>query len=194
MYKHCNTEEGARRQRQIENCLMELMQTVPYIKITVGDICEKAGLSRKSFYRYFGSRDDCLHGLIDHCILDAHRAYPEDPATEDDQAKVLECYFTYWKQMHPLLEALCRNQMADRLLERSMLCVTQEELEFRNFLNADNQDDAFEQALFIVSGITGLIIHWHMSGYRRTAAQMAAVTDQLLAKKLMTYPASPEKS
>lgn len=192
MYKHCNTEEGALRQRQIENCLMDLMLTVPYSQITVGDICEKAGLSRKSFYRYFGSKEGCLHGLIDHCILDSHRAYHADPISADDQAKVLECYFIYWQQNNPLLEALCRNEMANRLLERSMLCVTQEELEFRNFLNADNQDDAFEQALFIVSGITGLIIHWHMSGYQKSAAQMASVTGRLLAKKLM--PLSAEKS
>lgn len=180
MYRSCNTEEGALRQRQIENCLLELMLTVPYSQITVGDICEKAGLSRKSFYRYFSSREGCLHGLIDHSILDSHQAYHNEPVTEDDQLKILECYFSFWKQNDSLLVALCRNQLSNQLLERSMLRVTQEELEFRHFLNAETQDDAFEQALFIISGITGLIIHWHLSGYRKSAAQMAAVTNRLL--------------
>lgn len=182
MYRSCNTEESVRRQRQIENCLLELMLAVPYHQITVGDICEKAGLSRKSFYRYFSSREGCLHGLIDHCILDSHQAYHDKPFAEDDQVKVLECYFSFWKENNALLEALCRNQLTNQLLERSMVRVTQEELEFRNFLNADTQDDAFEQALFIISGTTGLIIHWHMTGYRKTPAQMAMVTSRLLTK------------
>jgi len=182
MYRSCNTEESVRRQRQIENCLLELMLTVPYHQITVGDICEKAELSRKSFYRYFSSREGCLHGLIDHCLLESHQAYHSEPVTAEDQVTVLECIFSYWKRNHSFLEALCRNQLTNQLLERSMLRVTQENLEFRNFLNADNQDDAYEQALFIISGITGLIIHWHLSGYRKTPAQMAILTNRLLTK------------
>lgn len=182
MYKRCNTEESVRRQRQIESCLLELMLTVPYHQITVGNICEKACLSRKSFYRYFSSREGCLHGLIDHSILDSHQVYHDEPFTVEDPLKVLECYFSFWKQHSSLLDALYRNQLSSQLLERSMLRVTQDDLEFRNFLNAESQDDAFEQALFIISGITGLIIHWHLSGYRKTPAQMAAVTNRLLKK------------
>ena len=182
IYRRCNTEESVRRQRQIENCLLDMMQTIPYQQITVGGICEKAGLSRKSFYRYFSSREGCLHGLIDHFILDSHQVYHNEPITEDDPVKVLECYFSFWKQHSALLDVLYRNQLSSQLLERSMLRVTQEHLEFHNFLNAENPDDAFEQALFIISGIIGLIIHWHLSGYRKTPTQMAVVTNRLLKK------------
>lgn len=185
MYRHCNTEESARRQRQFEYCLLELMQTIPYPQITIGDICQKVSLSRKSFYRYFGSKDGCLHALIDHCILEASGAYLADDSSENDPRRVFEHYFAYWKQMRPLLEALCQNNLTNCLFERSMLCVTQEELEFRNYLNADNRGDAYEQMLFIVSGITGLIINWHLTGYQKSPAQMAATTDRLLSRSLI---------
>ena len=49
MYKHCNTEDSARRQRQLEQYLLELMEDVPYSGITIGQICQQAGISRKSF-------------------------------------------------------------------------------------------------------------------------------------------------
>ena len=51
MYKHCTTEESAQRQRQLEQCLLELMADTPYSAITIGQICQQAGISRKSFYR-----------------------------------------------------------------------------------------------------------------------------------------------
>ena len=49
MYKHCSTEESALRQRQFENCLLELMHQTPYSQITIGDLCDRMQLSRKSF-------------------------------------------------------------------------------------------------------------------------------------------------
>ena len=189
MYKHCNTEESARRQKQIEHCLLQLMQAVPYVHITIGDVCQAAGISRKSFYRYFGSKDDFLPALVDHTLLDASGAYLEDATFTEGQPQVFEHYFSYWKQMHHLLEALCQNDLTNCLFERSLLCVAQEELEFRNYLNSDNQNDAFEQMLFIVSGITGLMINWHLTGYQKTAAQMASIVDRLM-KKSLTPPVS----
>ena len=56
MYKHCATEESARRQRQLETCLQELMLTENYGQITISHICDRAGISRKSFYRYSAAK------------------------------------------------------------------------------------------------------------------------------------------
>ena len=70
MYKDCITEESARRQRQLELCLQDLMLTTEYSQITISDISDRAGISRKSFYRYFNSKEGCLCALLDHAIFD----------------------------------------------------------------------------------------------------------------------------
>ena len=75
MYKHCNTEESAYRQRQLEQSLLELMEDFPYKAITIGQICDQVGISRKSFYRYFDSKDGCLFALLDHTIMDGTGYY-----------------------------------------------------------------------------------------------------------------------
>lgn len=183
MYKHCSTEESALRQRQFENCLLDMMQQVPYNQITIGDICDRIGLSRKSFYRYFGSKEGCLYALIDHSIMEFSSLYLPDDALL--QRELYEHYFTYWKKLSPLLDALCQNQMANCLFERTMLCMDQEEHELRNFLRGHSRDDSYEQTLFIVCGITGVLINWHNSGYRKTPAQMAATLDKLMRN---TFP------
>lgn len=185
MYKHCNTEESAQRQKQIEHCLLQMMQIVPYGQITISDVCHLAGISRKSFYRYFGSKDDCLHALIDHSILGAAAAYLRNDALAGSDRRIFEHYFLHWKSSHQLLEALCQNQLTNLLFERSLLIATQEELEFRNYLNPSQNNDTFEQMLFLICGITGLIINWHLSGYQKTPAQMASVVERMIGNALL---------
>ena len=178
MYKHCSTEESALRQRQFENCLLELMQQTPYSQITISDICDRMKLSRKSFYRYFGSKEGCLYALIDHSIMEFSSLYLPDGAIA--QRDLYEHYFRYWKGLSPLLTALCQNQLATCLFERTMLCMDQEEHELRSLLQSRSRDDSYEQTLFIVCGITGILLNWHNSGYRKTPAQMAATLDRLM--------------
>ena len=67
-YKHCVTESAADRQRQFEAALLELMGHKHYSQISVQEICDRVGLSRKSFYRYFSNKEMCLPALVDHTI------------------------------------------------------------------------------------------------------------------------------
>ena len=39
--------------RSLASALKELMEEMPFAKITVADICEKCGMNRKSFYYHF---------------------------------------------------------------------------------------------------------------------------------------------
>ncbi len=45
--------------------LKELMQEMPYEKITVGQICERYGMSRKSFYYHFKDKYDLVAWIFD---------------------------------------------------------------------------------------------------------------------------------
>ena len=63
MYKLCRTEQSAQRQRQLEQGLLLAMKTKRYEEITISDLCDQMGIPRKSFYRYFSSKDGALHAL-----------------------------------------------------------------------------------------------------------------------------------
>ena len=179
MYKHCSTEESARRQREFEQCLLELMQAVPYAQITISDICERMKLSRKSFYRYFSSKDGCLYALIDHSILEfASRYLPDDSLTD---LELYEHYFSYWKKLNPLLNALSLNRLAPVLYERTMRSVAEENHELWRFLDSNGQNDGYERILYGVCGITGVLLNWHDTGYRKSPRQMAATIVRLMS-------------
>lgn len=179
MYRHCTTEESVLRQRQLENCLLELMQTVPYSKINIGQICQHADISRKSFYRYFSSKDGCLYALVDHCIMDGASEYLPIPGEESQPRVIYEKFFSYWKRMSPLLDGLAKNNLSLCVVERMIYYVNQEERNLHLYFGG-NADDSYEQILFIVSGIMGLILSWHYSGYYKSVSQMADIMEKLV--------------
>ena len=179
MYKYCITEESALRQRQLEQCLQELMLTESYPQITISDICGRAGISRKSFYRYFSSKEGCLYALLDHAVFDGASFYL--PNHNDDQSMrvIYERFFRYWKEKRALLDALSRNNLNLQLVERMMLYTAQEENEFRIFLR-DRINDSHERSLFYIGGVMTLVLDWHRSGYQKSILQMSKVLADLI--------------
>ena len=111
MYKQCNSEITAKRQRNLENCLLELMQTTAYEKITVGDLCTAANVPRGMFYRYFDSKKDALDALIDHTLLEYMTtiSLAEDNQWEDPLG--IQALLVYWKSQKSLLDVLKRNHL-----------------------------------------------------------------------------------
>ena len=179
MYKHCATEESARRQRQLESCLQELMTTENYAHITISHICDRAGISRKSFYRYFSSKEGCLYALLDHAVFDGASYYlPDRPDIYDTQL-IYERFFRYWKEKAPLLDALEKNSMGLLLAERMLAYTVQEEQQFR-YLFRDMSHESSERSIFYICGILGLVLSWHKGGFSKTPSQMAAILSDMI--------------
>lgn len=59
-----NLREKKRRQVQatIEHAALELMTELDYETVTVAQICEAAGVSRRTFFNYFGSKEAVVLG------------------------------------------------------------------------------------------------------------------------------------
>ncbi len=176
MYKHCSTEESVRRQRQLEQSLLDLMLTIGYNSITIADICDRVGITRKSFYRYFSSKEGCLHALLDHAVIDGAYVYLSDTGTSP---LIYPRFFQYWKEKRNLLEALIRNSMSGLLVEKMLAYTMQEEQEFRIFLH-NTADITREQNIFYLGGIINLLLDWHQSGYQRSIAEMADILSRLI--------------
>ena len=179
MYKDCITEESARRQRQLEQCLMELMLTTEYNQITISHISDRAGISRKSFYRYFNSKDGCLYALLDHAIFDGAAYYLPEHRSGQSSRLIYERFFAYWKNNASLLDALERNALGLLLAERMLVYCVQEEHEFRYFFREQANESA-EHSIFYISGIMGLILNWHKNGFSKSVNQMAKILSDMI--------------
>lgn len=186
MYKKCVTEQSARRQRQLEAGLLSAMKVRQYEDITVSDLCDELGIPRKSFYRYFSSKDGALYALIDHTMMDFTGEFfsTELPATID----TLERYFIFWKTQAPLLDALKRSGLSGILVQRCIIRAMEDDLVAKQLFR---QQERFAQqyvVTFLVSGLTSLVIQWHFDGFDHTPRELAVIAAQLLTKNIITPP------
>ena len=179
MYKHCATEESAQRQRQLEQALLELMLQDHYTQITISHICDKVGISRKSFYRYFSSKEGCLYALLDHTIFDGASYYLPNHNDDPSVQMIFERLFQYWKNQHRLLDALERNSLTLLLVERMMVYTSQEENEFSSVLNTHDLD-THERVMFYIGGIMTLVLDWHRGGYSSSVLRMSQILTNLI--------------
>jgi len=177
MYKICHTEESSRRQRELEQGLLAAMGHQPYEKITLTELCRELQIPRKTFYRYFPTKQDCLLALIDHTLSDCNEvalAGWTGGKTLDDQAQLR--FFRYWLENRALLDAIRDNAMQSLLLERTAVIVD------RMKENGEPMSFAMEQVeYFIAHGLMATVLRWHRFGFQSTPEEMAEVFEKLLS-------------
>ena len=185
MYKLCKTEQSAIRQRELEQQLLEMMNTVRYEEITVSDFCAQAEIPRKAFYRYFSSKEGALHALIDHTLLEIGN-FPAriEQAEKNAYQRELLRFFQFWQSQKLLLDALERSDISGILVTRAIDYVLLEYGVNRRFLSNVDADMWEHATTFGVCGLMSMILSWHHSGYAMQAEQMAQIATNLLTKPL----------
>ena len=189
MYKICHTEESSRRQRELEAGLLEALGKLPYEKITLTELCRQLAIPRKSFYRYFPTKEDCLLALIDHTLMDFSVDFlAHDPAAT---YSTLEHFFSFWATQSNLLDALERHELSDLLVQRALLLATDEKIFPRNLFLDHSRATREQVAVFVVSGMMTMVAQWHQNRFRHSSQKMADIAAHLLTQPLVSAPVEP---
>lgn len=185
MYKLCKTEQSAARQRELEEGLLASMNNQHYDEISVSDLCQRIGIPRKAFYRYFSGKDGALHALIDHTLLEyegfsVDRLRGGSRTTQHD----LETYFLFWQSKKVLLDALERSGLSGVLIQRAIDHALTDAGSPSRFLTQDEKTLREQSTVFAVCGLMSMMIRWHHEGFAISAGKLAAVAVRLLTKPL----------
>lgn len=185
MYKLCKSEQSAARQRELELGLLDLMRTRQYEDISVSEICNHLNIPRKSFYRYFSSKDGALLALVDHTML-AYEGFNVVYAAYEKRTpqKELQQFFEFWMQNNVLLSALEKSCLSTLLVERAMNYYTDDKPVAQRFLLDADDFHRRQRMLFCISGLMGLMLTWHHNGYTHTPEEMAVIATTLVTKPL----------
>ena len=176
MYKTCHTEESTRRQRELEQGLLEAMGRQPYKKITLTELCRQLNVPRKTFYRYFPTKEDCLLALIDHTLSDCNAVALTGWTGStglDEQAQLR--FFHYWRENKPFLDVIRDNGLESLLLERTTVIVDRIEEATQSLPFAMEQVE-----YFIAHGLMSTVLRWHRYGFPSTPEEMGEVFQALL--------------
>lgn len=184
MYKYCKTSQSAARQCHIVSCLLEMLHTHHYDQITVQDLCKKAEVPRKSFYRYFECKQDVLLAAIDFYIQDyeSFRLPGTGPGVMRTTESELTRFLTYTQKNKATFEALTRSD----LLGYALNLVTQSSLlsNVARRLMTHKEDEALYRVknAFLCYGIYSVVGIWVTNGCQESVEEMARILTQILTE------------
>ena len=185
MYKLCKTEQSAKRQRAIEECLFDLMRQKRYEDVTITELSERMNMPRKAFYRYFDSKDDALYDLIDHSMSD-YSGFTVDRSGETERSLTRESeeYFKFWYEKRDFLAAIDRSGMMGALIERTINYPINDRVSVSKFL--PNDDEAVREKVFkfAFSGLVYTMILWYREGFKVSTREMAKMSCRMLREPL----------
>lgn len=184
MYKICRSEQAAKRQRELEQGLLQMMLKHNYEDISVSDICDHMQIPRKSFYRYFSSKDGALYALIDHTLAAFFEMPTAQNKTRGTALGDLDLYFVYWYENRTLLDALCRSSLSGILVERANNFALQEGHLPQRFKKLHPDIRGLAMA-FSVCGLMSMILHWHRGGFQITPNEMTKLAQDILTSPLL---------
>lgn len=182
MYKQCRTEQSARRQRELEQGLVQVMLKRQYDEISVSDLCAEIDVPRKAFYRYFSGKDGALYSMIDRALMEFEiRSTSAEMYEQESPMGYMEHVFIYWTEHRDLLDALKKSNLSGLLIQRA-LEFSQNIDTIPRFMQITDRRLREYGTMFMVCGLMTMIVQWHNDGFSKSVSEMAELTMQLLTK------------
>ena len=182
MYKLCKTEQSTKRQSEVEKILLDLMKEKRYEDITVTEISERANMPRKSFYRYFDSKDDVMQSLLYHTMCEFDTARIVD--TSRKLRNEFEEFFMFWKSKRDLLEAFDKSGHIGLLFESATNYAMREFSDVEKYLSDSETGEKVLAYQFVVSGLMTMTINWYRSGFAESLPNIARAATKIITKPL----------
>lgn len=185
MYKNCQTEQSALRQRELEQGLLQLMLHRNYEDISVSDLCEQMNIPRKSFYRYFSGKDGALYSLIDHTLADFYQMPVPAKKSRGNAIGDLDLFFAFWYDNKPFLDALQRSSLSGILVQRASSFALREGFLPQKFKLIPEQEKEIAMS-FAVCGLMAMTLNWHGRGFLVSPDEMTRLAINMLTTPLLS--------
>jgi AcrR family transcriptional regulator len=169
-----------RSKKWLTESLLVLLRKKTYEELTIGEIAEKAGLSRRTFYRQYPSKEALLYDAL----REVFDEYADSLGTEKDLslASIARVFFDFWRQRLALLRSLDRSGLLPFLLEamNKGLPGIYERVN-KNPNEYGSAEDRRYVLAFGCGGFWNLLILWMHEGAGKDPEELAAICKRALA-------------
>ena len=169
-----HTEYTSQKKELLENSLLNLMIQMSYPDISVTDICKEANVPRRTFYHYFGSKEDALESMIEslirqfllHVNIDT---YLRNGHIEQGFVEILR----FWTgDNRKKLDVLLKNGLESRLI--TFASRWSREMHIGYIQNSELPPKMVEIALLIgATDFFTLLFYWSRNEYQESLEEMA---------------------
>ena len=159
-----NAEQKAFFQQCLYTALMALMQEKKFEKISVGEICQRAGVSRMTYYRSYNNKEDILLQHLDECFA----AFLEGLDVRDFYGVALS-FFRFWQgEDQVFLAAVIRSGLSAHLMDKFYHYLDQ----LYSGMELGKNVDSYVLS-FLSGGLYKMLIDWMMHGAVTEPEEMA---------------------
>ena len=152
------------------------MHTTPYDRITVKMICEKAGVSRMSFYRYYSTKEDIFINFADERFEDFYDKYMTKDITMDSFIRNVVSYFKkYWRQIR-ILEKAGSTQILITQFERYAAYIIRNAKSLSVF-QYDNNPLAVP---YYAGGFYNVLVYWSTNNFKLPEEEVTRMLEEIL--------------
>ncbi|MDO4323819.1 MAG: TetR/AcrR family transcriptional regulator [Lachnospiraceae bacterium] len=163
-------------QEWLVNALLDLMESKPYSKITVKDICQKADLSRQTFYNFFETKDDIIVFCIQQCYLEMMEGLKtKSPLLLSDiTEQLIHTFHSNRRTIHQII-----SQNLEHLLERELASAIEI---FAEQMNPEASAHPYKYGTsFLTGAIAHTVIYWFKDPDPIPAKQLAELLADILS-------------
>lgn len=172
-----NTKNN-QRYRNMDICmkaaLLELMQTMPFEKITVKSICQRAGVNRGTFYSHYTDINGILEHLEAHLSEDLIRNVEEWIDNKGYNAIFLP-YLRYIQEHRYVCQILLSNQNVLPIKKGFQPLTEHLILPRCHAAQITDKEEISYYNIYFQSGITIVLKRWIETGCKKSESEMNAI-------------------
>ena len=157
--------------RLLKNSLTEMLQTQSIYQISIRELCQRAGLNRSTFYKYYGSQIDLLSEMEQDLLCSIETTLSSQA---DSNENLIEQIMVYLEQDIEFVRLLLNSNVDPQFPEK--LLYLEPIRRMCEDLKADMTEDAYEYFYcFILHGAYELVHKWLNKEKRESPTQIASL-------------------
>ncbi len=164
---------------KIVNSFFYLLTERSYQKLTIVDIVNNAGISRRTFYRIFQDKQSILDSYLDDLMTNWINYISNNRPTS--QQKMVKQLFKFWEHFIPELTILVNANLSSLILEKYNEIFPKYFIDFHNS-NQDNGDHNLVKlrylSYFNIGAIWNVFINWIKDPNKISLEDLTALIQQ----------------
>lgn len=151
-------------QQCLYKALMELIQEKKFEKISIGELCERAGVSRMTYYRSYNYKEDILLQHLDECFA----VFMNDLDVRDFYGIALR-FFQFWQgEEMTFLIAVVKSGLSSQLMDRFYMYLEK----IISSMEMGAEVGSYVKS-FLAGGLYKMLIDWVKEGAKTEPTVMA---------------------
>ena len=161
-----------RSQKWLMDALLELMKNKPFREISISEITRKADLSRRTFYRYFSSKEEVLCCYLEFIWRTGALKLSDDK--DHSYFHTIQWYLAFWYEHKELALLLYRNDLLALLMQEYNYLFHDMYLMRKGNYPLAKQSEAMRYALsYSVGGLLNILWQWASDGMQKSPEEVA---------------------